>query len=176
VSEEFALQDPFRQGPAVDGHKEFLPAVTSVVDGLGYELFSRSRFPRKKYITVPLRHFLNHLKDPIQCQAVPDHAFGRPLALKVTAKQDVLRLQTAALGGPLDDHPHFVGGERLGQVVIGPFLDGLDSTLNGGVSGDHNDHQGGLNLLQLLQKLDTIHAGHPDIADDNIEMLLLYAL
>jgi hypothetical protein len=64
-----------------------------------------------------------------------------------------------------------VEDQRLGQIVVGPFLQGLHGGGDRRVAGHHDDFDGLVLLLHLAQQLETAHVGHADIGDQGIEEL-----
>ena len=65
----------------------------------------------------------------------------------------------------------FLRGERLGQVVNGAGLDGLDRQLGGGVGGDHEEGDVGPAFAGLGQELVAAHLAQAGVGDDHEELL-----
>ena len=55
IAEELALQQVFRQGRAVDGHKGAVFPAAAVVDALGKELLSRSGLAHDDHVGIRCR-------------------------------------------------------------------------------------------------------------------------
>ena len=62
--------------------------------------------------------------------------------------------------------------EGLGHVVEGALLHGRERRLHRGEGGDHQHHQLGVELLQLLQHLDAAHLGQHHVHDGGVEGVL----
>ena len=77
VSEEFALHQPFRQGPAIQRHKRAVVPPALAVDGGGHQLLARAGLPGDQYRIVMLRHLLNLPVDLHHLGVPPDNA-GKP--------------------------------------------------------------------------------------------------
>ena len=83
--------------------------------------------------------------------------------------QDLLE-EFLFLYDPFDEREDLVGVERLGDVIGGAQLDGLNGGLERLDGGD--DHHLGL-LVQLLdaaQDLQTVHPRHADVQEDQIDV------
>ena len=65
-----------------------------------------------------------------------------------------------------------VGVERLLENVVCAQLRGFDGGLNRRVSADHDDDRARIALLDLLERLDAVDAGHLHIEEDEIRPLL----
>ena len=57
--------------------------------------------------------------------------------------------------------------DRLGQVVVGAFLDRLDGRFDGALRGQDHDGVVAAVVLERAQQIETAHAGHDQIADDD---------
>jgi hypothetical protein len=57
--------------------------------------------------------------------------------------------------------------DRLGEVVVGPELDGSDRRLDGALRREDHHREVAAIVLQRLQQLEPAHAGHHEIADDD---------
>ena len=61
-----------------------------------------------------------------------------------------------------------VDAERLRDEIDGPRLHGRDGQADGGVSGDHDDRDQGVDLPDPAQQIHAVHARHLDVADDQV--------
>src|SRR6266545_4226964 len=84
----------------------------------------------------------------------------------------ILLLEAGMLEGALHDEERLLERERLLDEVVGAELGRLDGGLDGAMAGDH--HHGGLPppLLDLGQRLEAVHAGHPDVEEDQIRRVV----
>jgi hypothetical protein len=69
-----------------------------------------------------------------------------------------------------------VGVHGLGDVVEGPFLQGLHGGVHGGVGGDHDHHQLGIEGVQAALQLEPVHAGELDVQEHHVVGRLLQPL
>ena len=73
----------------------------------------------------------------------------------------------------LDDVEQRRRRDRLEQVAEGAVLDGLHGALEGGAAG-HEDHgHVEVGLANRAQQREPVHVGHGDVADDDVEALVL---
>jgi len=66
--------------------------------------------------------------------------------------------------------------EGLGQVIQGPQAQGLDGLLHAGVGRDHDRRDRGLGFLEMPEDIHAVDLGHLDVADQEIDILLLDVL
>ena len=60
--------------------------------------------------------------------------------------------------------------DGLGDIVDGPCLHGLHGRLDRPVGGHHDDVDLGVELLHLLEDLETVHAGHLVVHEEQVEI------
>jgi len=78
----------------------------------------------------------------------------------------VLHPEVPDLQRPFDRLPYAVERERLRQIVVGAGFDDGDRRFDRGI-GRHENHECvGMLLLDSLQKLESIHLGHPKIGQN----------
>src|SRR5436309_3353674 len=77
------------------------------------------------------------------------------------------------LGGALDDGAQLNEIDRLGEVVGGALLDGLDGGLDVAVAGDNDDLGVGQRLLGLTDDGEAVHVLHEEVGEDDIVLFLL---
>ena len=68
---------------------------------------------------------------------------------------------------------HFLVLERLGDVVEGTMLHGLDRPVDGGEGGDDDDRQRRIRNPQRAQRVDAADAGQHDVEDDEVDVVVL---
>ena len=81
----------------------------------------------------------------------------------------VFLAQLLGIDGVLYQDECLVDGERLFQEVVGAQLGRAHRGFNGAVAGDHDDLGSILQLPDLLQSLQAVHAGQPDIEQHHVE-------
>jgi hypothetical protein len=77
--------------------------------------------------------------------------------------------EATAVHGAGDGGAHGFEVEGFGEVVAGAVFKGLAGGFDGFVSGQHDDLDGGVALLQLFEEFDAGHAAHADIEDGDID-------
>ena len=136
----------------------------------GDELLAGAAFPGDQD-RRPARRGLNdqveHLLHP---RTAPDDA-REPLVLRLQglSQRGVLRHQLPPLDGVADDDQHLVVLERLGDVVERPALHRRDRGLDRREGRDHENRQVVVELLELLERGEPVHAGHHHVDDDRVE-------
>ena len=109
---------------------------------------------------------------------------GEELALQVVqlaqSPVQLLQLEHAFAGGAelpahgdallaaVEDRLDLGDVERLGDEVAGAFPHGGHGALNGGVGGDHDDVQEGVQMLELPEQLHPVELRHLDVGDHDI--------
>ena len=101
-------------------------------------------------------------------QVLPVESVGETLL-----EESILLLETAVLHRPLYRPPELVEIERLGQVVVGAFLERLHGRLHGGVGGHDHDGDSRIERLDFGQRREARNLDHPDIHQDQVERLSL---
>jgi hypothetical protein len=61
----------------------------------------------------------------------------------------------------------FVDGERLGDVVVGAGVQGVDLVLAAGPTGQHDDRYRGP-AAQAVDDVDAVDVGQPEVEDDEV--------
>src|SRR4029453_1093138 len=102
---------------------------------------------------------------------VADHLVDGELLAQARAERLHLALEEATLGDPRHQVAQLVQDQRLREVVVGAFLEGLDGGGDRGVSRHHDDLDGIVVALDLAEKVEPAHLGHPNIGDRRIEEL-----
>ncbi len=70
--------------------------------------------------------------------------------------------------GPFDYNLDFLETEGLGEIVVGPHLDGLQSDILGPMPGNDNDVHAGVDLLEKGQRVDTRHSRQSHIEEQKL--------
>src|SRR5208283_2205650 len=118
VAEQLALQEPRRDGRAVELDKGALAARAQVVKGTGDEFLARARFATNEHRGARWGDGLDLLEDPAQGVASPDDileiVLGASLLLQVSLLLGELvpQLRNFLEGqGVIDGHRHLIGNE-----------------------------------------------------------------
>ena len=72
MSEEFGIDGPGGDGPAVDGHEFVVAPRTVLMDDLGQILLSRATLARDQDRKIRRRKFHGRLQGPVERRVVPD--------------------------------------------------------------------------------------------------------
>ena len=109
------------------------------------------------------------LAEPADRRALPDDlgALGEALA-----QDGVLAREPRVLERPRDGEQHLFERERLLDEVVRAELGGLHGGLDRAVPGDHHDDRVGPDALELGERLEPVHALHPDVEDGEVWRLV----
>src|SRR5213594_4002376 len=83
-----------------------------------------------------------------------------------------LAAQEALLEDLLHEVLQLVQVQRLDEVVVGPRLQRLDRRLDHRVAGHHDDLERRIVPLDLVEHLQAVHLGHPDVDQRGVEDLM----
>ncbi len=172
VAEELALEEVLRQGGAVDGDEGMVPARPLEMDGPGGHLLARPALPRDEHGRVGRGHLLDEDIDLLHRPALADHMLEPVAVLEVPLEEHVLLLEAPRGQPPADDDLQLLDVERLDDVVERPRLEGLDGLGDAAVSGDQDDREVGQVLPGVAEDVHAVGAGHLDVGDDKVYLLL----
>src|ERR1700722_2994825 len=166
VPEEFALDEIFGDGGAVDLDESFILAQALAVDGVGDQFFAGAGLAIDENAAIGGRHEADLLAQGFHGNTVAD---DRGFGVKLFFQVHDFATQLLRLNRVLDHEQRALDGERLFEEVIGAELGGADGGFDGAVAGDHDDFRGILERADFLQCVEAVDAGHPDIEQDNVE-------
>src|SRR4029077_13524805 len=126
-------------------------------------------FPRDEHTGGRRRHLLDAL-DHLLHAAAPAHDLV--LRVHLGLEPDVLTRQIEVLQGVAQRKQDAVGVERLLEEVVGAELRRLDRGLDGPVAGDHHHLGPRVELAELAQRLEPVHALHLDVQEDEMRAKL----
>jgi hypothetical protein len=169
VSEELALEERLGDRAAVDRDERLVATRRLGVDGARQHLLAGSALAHDEHRRLEGRSALHHLEEV-------DHRGGgrddRPVshrALDVALQQCGAAAQALALVGLAKGEQGLGRLEGLRQVVVGAPLHCLDRELLGAVGRHHDEGAFGEPPREQRQELHSVHAGHSQVAQDDVE-------
>ena len=119
VTEELALQELLRDGPAVDDDEWPLAVLALPVDRLRDKLLPGPALARDQHGDVGRGHLPHRGKDLLHLRACPQHPLEVPLP-RLQLKLGILPLERGDVQGPPQDRPSSLDVDRLVEDVVGP--------------------------------------------------------
>ena len=170
VPEERGLEQVRREVARVDRHERAVGARGVRVDRARDELLAGSALAGDQNRRPAGRSLDDQVEHLLHPRAAADDA-GEALVLRLQtlAQGGVLRHQLPPLDGVADDDQHLVVLERLGDVVERAALHRRDRGLDRRKGRDHQDRQVVVELLQLVEQREPVHAGHHDVDYGGVE-------
>lgn len=156
VAKQGRLQHVFRNGGAVDGDERLLGAAGVIVNVTGQHLFTRPARAGHHHGRFASGHPGRQLEQLGSFGIPVDH--GALLHL---------------LGGHIaaDLIKQHLRGERLGQIVDGPFAHGAHRAVDIGVGGHQQHRYLWILLADGSQQGEAVHPPHLDIGDHHVKRL-----
>ena len=172
VAEQLALQNVLAQGGTVQGHEGLVLPRAVLVDGLGDELLAGAGLALDEQRGVGGGDAFQPLDDVAHLAAVADHAFEAEFLVQPPVQFQVGPPQPRTVDGPLRGRAKLVNVQRLGQVVEGPFLHGLDGRRDRTEAGQQDDLGIGLGTLGPFEDLQAVDVVHLQIGENGVEFPL----
>ena len=170
VAEQVRLEQVRRQVAGVDGDERAIRPRRMLVQRPRHQLLAGAALavdengrPARRGLDDQVEH-LPHAR-----AAADDVAEAVRVRLKVLLERAILGDEPALLQRVAQDHQHFVVLERLGDVVERAALHRGDGVLDRGKRRDHQDRQVVVDLPDLVERRDAVHAGQHDVEDRGIE-------
>ena len=168
VAEQFALDQAFRDRRAVHFDERLRRARAQRVQRVRRQFLACAALAVDQHTAVGARHQRELLAQGLHGHAVADDV-GR--AGRRFAKLLVLEAQAAVFERVLRDQQDAIDRKRLFEEIVSAQLGGFHRRLDGAVARNHDDH-GPVrlrNLLNPVQRFQTIDAGQPDIQNHQFE-------
>ena len=167
VTEDLALEQRLGNRGAVDRHERKRRAGAELVNGLRDQLLAGARLAPDQHRGVGRRRLFDHAVDAADAGAVADDAPEAALLAQLAAQLFHFAQRLLPLDRLLqqDAQPRRI--DRLAQVVVGAFLDRLDSGFDGALRGEQDERQVGQLVLQRAQKFEPAHARHHQVGHDD---------
>ncbi len=172
VAEQLVVEQALVQGGAVQGGERLVLARAVVVQRLGDQLLARAVFAEDQHGGVGRGGRAEALQDLLHAAAVAHDAFEAELLVELALQLAVGPVDPDALRGLLDDGAQLGHVDRLGQVVGGALLDGLDGRLDVAVPGDDDDLGLGRLGTGLAQDRQAVEVGHLEVGEDDVEVVM----
>ncbi len=149
------------------GDERLRGALAELMDGLRDHLLAGPRLAPDQHRGGRRRRLLDDpvdLADPLRAADDPAEA---PVLAQLAAEDADLAQGLLAFRRLLDEDLQPARIDRLGQVVVGAFLDRLDRGLDRALRGEQDDRDVAHLIAQRLEEGETVHARHDDIGDDD---------
>ena len=172
VPEQFALQQRFGNGGAIDGEEGGLVATAMVVDRPRHQLLAGAAFSEDQHVDVLGCHATDLLADRLHFGAAADQAvrlvFG-PVA-------DVHECRDVHQAADLERLPYDLFQlrciQRFQQILIRPQFHGLDGRFGGPVAGDEDDHHLGVDPAQFVEQFQAGSGAQGDVQQHDLRGLV----
>ena len=145
------------------------------MDGARHQLLAGAALAQHQHRGIGGGHPVDQAQHLFHARAAGDDPLVAGL-VELGPHHHVLPHEPALLGRLADQDVELLDAGRLGQVVVGPELHGLD---RGGdlLEAGHHDHLWRLReVLQLAQHLDALHVGHLHVEQQHVGQILLELL
>jgi hypothetical protein len=115
-------------------------------------------------------HARHQRQDLLHPAALADDPLQAVPLDELSLKLADLAFQVRLLGHSIDTNKEFLQVERLGKVIGGSVLHGLDRGLDGAVGRHQDERDFGVHRLDPLEEVGAGHAGHPAIAQNQVHL------
>ncbi len=176
MAEELGLQQVVRNRAAVDRHERALGAAAAVVDRLRDELLAGAALAGDEHVGIGVGDAVDHVVHAADAVALADQLAAAEHALEAALEHGVLLAHAQLVHGPLDREQEVVVVEGLDDVVGGAGAQRLDCALDRGEAGHQDDRRVLVALAQRADDVDAAHVGQPQVADDEVEVLVARAV
>ena len=143
------------------------------MDGARGQLLARPRFPLEQHGRAGGCGGGDHVQQLPDLRRVADDLALVPEGHHLAAQRLVLPAESRQLEGRGDGDLELVGAHGLRDVVHGAGLDRRDRVLDRSMPGEHDHGHLGPFLAQVFEELESGHARHPLVEDDEVEGLAL---
>jgi hypothetical protein len=171
MSEELALQQRFRDARAVDGEEGAVGPRTLGVHGTRGQLLTGSALPLEQHGPVSACDATKVVEQSRHHVASADHSVEVRYAHRFTVPaQLVAQPPVLEYSGHTDRE--VVEVEWLGQEIVRPLLQRPHRLIYRAEGGDHDECRRLLHGPGPIQKRESVGAGKPQVADDQVDRLL----
>ncbi len=168
VAEQLRLDQVLGDGRTVDLDERGLGTLAVVVDRVGDELLAGPVFAFDEDVRVAAGDVLDELEQILHPLALADDVRELELVLELLFQLQVLGLQVLPLNRLPEQGQDPVGFDRLLEEVGGARLDRIHRLRNRAVAGDDDHFDVGLQLLEPLEQVESVHVRQHHIGDYRI--------
>jgi hypothetical protein len=176
MPEQLGLEQGFGDGRAIDGNKGASPALALVMDHLCGEFLARAALPGDEHRAFAPGKLEQELSQVLGGGTMAQDGLRSIGAFGLLLYPPDRPREPYALGGPADDHAHFVDVHGLAEIVIGPFSHGLVGGLARAEGRNDDDRHVRVETVDLPERLHAAHARHLEVQDHDVRQVLLYPL
>jgi hypothetical protein len=167
VAEDLALEQGLGDRGAVDRDEGLRRALAELMDGLRHHLLAGPRLAPDEDRRRGRRRLLDHAVNLADRPGAPDDPAEAAVLAQLASQDTDLAQGLLPLGCLLDEDLQPARVDRLGQVVVGAFLDRLDRGLDRTLRGEQDDRDVAHLIAQRLEQREAVHARHDDVGDDD---------
>ena len=168
VTEEFAFDQIFGNGRAIDRRKGPSRAQAVLVNAICDQLLARAAFARDQYGGIARRHLANDLEDFLHRRGIADDAFLIVLAVDLLARFGGRSQVAGRADGARSHAQHLLRIEGLHHVIVGPEFHRFDRRLSRSEGGHEDDLQILIQGAHVLERFQTSDPAHANIHEDQV--------
>jgi hypothetical protein len=173
MSEELALEQGFRDRPAVDRDEGPVAARAGRVHRARDQLLADPALPRDQHGARGAGAPGDLLAKGAHHAALADEGLrDRPRLMRVPRAQALSPQRLTLLEHALQARAQLVEAERLLEIVPGALPKGRDGGLEARVGSHENDRRPRIEQPRTLQHREAPDTGHDDVGEDHVELLL----
>ena len=167
VTEEFAFEQAFRDGGAIDGDEGACGARAVALDGAGHHFLAAAAFACDHDGGVRARDPSDHFEDRLHGRALTDHDIAE---VDWCVREGFLLVAGGFAGfeRALDDRSQVVGEGFLAEEVEGSEFHGLDDRIGGWECGGEDHHDLGVLLAEAFEEIDAVGGLEMEFCDDEV--------
>jgi hypothetical protein len=170
VAEQLGLDQRVGDGGRVHGHERLVASRALPVDGAGDQLLAGAALAGDQHRGRRARDVGHEMVELFHLRMSADDLAEVVAALELRAQVDDLALERAPLERPAHEREQLVLLEGLGEVIEGAQLHGGHRRADRLHRGDQDDLDVLVDGLDALQHLDAVHAGQPDVEEDQVHL------
>jgi len=167
VPEDLALEERLGNRRAVDRDKRKRRPRTQLVNGPRDELLAGPRFSPDQHRRVGRRRLLDDAIDGADVGAVADDPPEAALVAQLPAQILHFAQRPLTLDRLLQEDAQTRRIDRLAQIVVCAFFNGLDRGLHRALRREQDEREIGQLVLQCTEELEPAHPRHDKVGDDD---------